>query len=98
MSSTTAAVARHYDQLDPFYRDIWGEHVHHGLWRSPHDAPDRAVEQLIDHVASALELSQGDTVVDVGAGYGATARYLAPRYGVNVTGYTISAAQQDFAA
>ena len=97
MSSTTAAVARHYDELDSFYREIWGEHVHHGLWRSPRDTPERAVEQLIDHVAAALGLSAGDEVVDVGAGYGGTARYLASRCGVRVTGYTVSAAQYGFA-
>ncbi len=26
------AIADHYDALDPFYRSVWGEHVHHGLW------------------------------------------------------------------
>ena len=26
-----ADIASHYDELDRFYRDIWGEHVHHGL-------------------------------------------------------------------
>jgi tocopherol O-methyltransferase len=96
--TATAGVARHYDELDPFYREIWGEHLHHGLWRSPRDTPERAVEQLIDHVAAALVLSEGDTVIDVGAGYGATARYLASRYCVNVTGFTISAAQHAYAA
>jgi tocopherol O-methyltransferase len=30
---TAESVARHYDTLDRFYREIWGEHVHHGLWR-----------------------------------------------------------------
>src|SRR5688500_7725086 len=29
-----ADVALHYDQLDAVYRQIWGEHVHHGLWQS----------------------------------------------------------------
>ena len=94
---TTAAVARHYDELDPFYRDVWGEHVHHGLWRSPSDTPERAAEQLIDHVAGALGLRAGMEVVDVGAGYGGTARFLATRYGVRVTGCTVSAAQHDYA-
>jgi tocopherol O-methyltransferase len=96
--TATAAVARHYDELDPFYRDVWGEHVHHGLWRSPRDTPERAVEQLIDRVAGALALRAGEEIVDVGAGYGGTARYLATRYGTRVTGYTVSAAQHAYAA
>ena len=92
-----AAVARHYDELDPIYREIWGEHVHHGLWRSGHETRERAVEQLIDRVAAQLDLCIGDEVVDVGAGYGATARYLAARYGTRVTGYTVSPMQYAFA-
>jgi tocopherol O-methyltransferase len=27
-------VAGHYDELDHVYREVWGEHVHHGLWRT----------------------------------------------------------------
>jgi tocopherol O-methyltransferase len=23
---TSAAVAQHYDDLDPFYRELWGDH------------------------------------------------------------------------
>jgi tocopherol O-methyltransferase len=86
-------VARHYDELDPFYRDIWGEHVHHGLWLSGDETPERAVEQLVEHVAGALALRADEAVIDVGAGYGGTARRLASLYGVHVTGLTVSAAQ-----
>ena len=32
-------VAVHYDTLDQFYREIWGEHVHHGYWRTGHEIP-----------------------------------------------------------
>ena len=37
---TTAAVAAHYDELDPFYREIWGEHVHHGYWATGRESPE----------------------------------------------------------
>src|SRR5205085_1479125 len=42
-SLTGEAVARHYDELDHFYRNIWGEHVHHGLWRRGDESPEIAV-------------------------------------------------------
>ena len=29
---TIDGAASHYDDLDQFYREIWGEHVHHGVW------------------------------------------------------------------
>ena len=51
-TQTSAAVAEHYDELDPFYREIWGEHVHHGLWTTGRETPDQAVEALIAHLAA----------------------------------------------
>lgn len=90
-------VARHYDELDAFYRDIWGEHVHHGLWITGQEPVDVAVRQLMDHVAAHARLQPGQTVCDVGCGYGGTARYLSRRYGAHVTGLTLSPAQYAYA-
>jgi tocopherol O-methyltransferase len=91
------AVAAHYDDLDRFYRELWGEHVHHGLWRSGRESPEVAVEQLIARVAERAEIVRGDRVCDVGCGYGGTARVLVREYGALVTGVTISAAQHAYA-
>ena len=90
---TSAAVAQHYDDLDPFYRELWGDHVHHGLWITGLENPAQAVENLIACVARCLELDPGQHVCDVGCGYGATAQWLAEHHGVRVTGLTISAIQ-----
>lgn len=94
---TAEAVARHYDTLDRFYREIWGEHVHHGLWRTGRESAAFAVETLVALVAERLELGPGNDVCDVGCGYGATARLLADRYACNVTGLTLSSAQLAYA-
>src|SRR5258705_9713571 len=90
---TSAAVAQHYDDLDPFYRELWGYHVHHGLWTTGLENPAQAVENLIACLARRLELDPGQHVCDVGCGYGATAQWLAEHHGVHVTGLTISAVQ-----
>jgi tocopherol O-methyltransferase len=90
---TSAAVAEHYDELDPFYREVWGEHVHHGLWVTGQETADEAVEALVAHLASRLALQPGQHVCDVGCGYGATAEWLARQHGVHVTGVTLSSAQ-----
>ena len=92
-AQSSAAVAEHYDELDPFYREIWGEHVHHGLWWTGRETPDEAVEVLIAHLAATLALRPGQHVCDIGCGYGATAEWLAEHHGVHVTGVTLSAAQ-----
>ena len=93
-----ADVAGHYDELDPVYRAVWGEHVHHGLWRSGRESPAEAVEALADLVGERLAPAPGDALVDIGCGYGATAQRFAERLGVAVTGLTLSRAQHAIAS
>ncbi len=90
-----ADVADHYDELDPVYRALWGEHVHHGLWRTDRETAEEAVTALSDHVALTLGLSRRNPtrLVDIGCGYGATARRFAAKHGASVTGYTLSREQ-----
>lgn len=97
-SIAASDVADHYDELDVFYREVWGEHVHHGLWRTGRESDVEAAEQLVTHAADAIGLQRGERVVDIGAGYGATARLLAHRYAADVTAFTVSRAQFDFAS
>jgi tocopherol O-methyltransferase len=86
-------VARHYDELDPFYRAVWGEHVHHGLFETGRESVADATEALVELVADRAGVRPGDRVVDAGCGYGGTARWLAENRGAHVTGLTLSAAQ-----
>jgi len=92
---TTAAVAAHYDQLDRFYREIWGDHVHHGYWATGEESVAQAVEALVDLLADRLDLAPGQKLCDIGCGYGATAQYLANRHNLHVTGMTVSGAQAE---
>ncbi len=86
-------VTRHYDELDPFYRDIWGEHLHHGLWRGEGDSVQQATRRLVRLVGDRAKIRGGHRVCDVGSGYGAPARFLARRYGCTVVGITLSPKQ-----
>ena len=88
-----ADVAQHYDELDAFYRQIWGENVHHGLWRSGHETLEVARQQLEAFVADEAALTPGERVCDIGCGYGVTARMLAEERRAQVTAITISPAQ-----
>jgi tocopherol O-methyltransferase len=94
---TNDAIASHYNDLDSFYRDTWGEHVHHGLWHRGNEPPEVAVKQLVELVVQYAELKRGDSVCDIGCGYGATAHMLVSDLGANVTGLTLSSAQVEFA-
>ncbi|HWN67793.1 MAG TPA: class I SAM-dependent methyltransferase, partial [Haliangium sp.] len=91
------SVAHHYDSLSDFYLEVWGEHVHHGLWLDGRESPDQAVLRLIEVVAEEARIGAGTRVCDVGCGYGGTARELVHRHGARVTALTISPAQLAFA-
>jgi tocopherol O-methyltransferase len=95
--SAHGAVARHYDRLDRLYRQLWGEHIHHGLWPDPAAPPEVAVRHLVRRVAADAGIGPGTAVCDIGCGYGAPARLWAAEYGASVTGYTVSAAQHAYA-
>jgi tocopherol O-methyltransferase len=94
---TTAAVAAHYDDLDAFYREVWGDHVHHGYWVTGRETPAEAAEALVSLLAARLDLRPGLALLDIGCGYGETARRLAADWDVDVTGFTVSAAQAAYA-
>ena len=82
----------HYDELDVAYRRIWGEHVHHGYWRTGRETPAEAAEALTALVGERLGIEPGQKLVDIGCGYGGTAAHFA-RVGAAVTGFTLSPAQ-----
>ncbi|NNE47476.1 MAG: methyltransferase domain-containing protein [Rhodothermales bacterium] len=90
-------VGRHYDALDEFYREVWGDHVHHGLWLSGDESNDVAVRNLVSYATRHTTLPPGTTVCDVGCGYGAVANLLAGEHGAVVTGLTVSERQYDYA-
>lgn len=92
-SVVSSAVRAHYDGLDHWYREIWGEHLHHGLWEGRSDVPEVATIRLVRRVAELAEIGTGARVVDVGCGYGATARLLAHERGADVLGLTLSEPQ-----
>lgn len=90
-------VADHYDELDSFYRELWGEHVHHGLWVRGTKSPESAVCRLGTWIRDWGGIEVGTSVCDVGCGYGALARQLVQEAGANVTAITLSRVQYEYA-
>lgn len=96
-SPAVSDVAEHYDEIDPFYRRFWGEHLHHGLWVDGREDQEEAVEKLLGRALDGFEIGSADRVCDIGCGYGATARHLRGRFGCEVVGYTVSPSQHRWA-
>ena len=90
-------VAAHDDELDPFYRAIWGHHIHHGYWITGKESAEQAVLNLTHLVAQQAGMDTGVRVCDFGCGYGASAMIFARTYGAQVVGITVAKSQYEFA-
>ena len=79
-------VARDYynsGDADNFYAEIWGgEDIHIGIYESGDEPIRDASRRTVERMASRLEgLGPESRVLDIGAGYGGPARFLAESYG-----------------
>jgi tocopherol O-methyltransferase len=90
-------VLDHYNRVSPYYRALWGEHIHHGYWIRGDESKDTAQVQLIEHLAGAANLQPRSRILDVGCGFGGSSIYLARKYSVQATGITISPLQVEMA-
>ncbi len=88
-----SAVAKYYDKLDEKFAGAREVHVHHGLWFRGDESRAAAKDNLALWVGQKLGLREGLKCIDLGSGYGATARLLAIVHGVSVDAITISEAQ-----
>jgi sarcosine/dimethylglycine N-methyltransferase len=89
----------YYDSSDAnnFYFKVWGgEDIHVGLYKSDSepifDASQRTVEAMLEKLPT---LDKSTKVLDVGAGFGGSARYMAKRFGCPVECLNLSKAQND---
>ncbi len=88
------SIRNHYDLATPFYRLLWGPHIHHGLWEHGDATPDQAQLRLTERLVHEVRLAPGNRVLDVGCGMGGSSILLAKRLGCHVTGLTLSPLQR----
>jgi tocopherol O-methyltransferase len=93
----TIKVVQHYDVLSPYYRSLWGEHMHHGYWIQGAESREEAQIQLIEHLARSAEIQRGARILDIGCGIGGSSFFLAKNYGASVTGISTSPVQIEMA-
>ncbi len=89
---------RHYDIGNDLYRHMLGSHMIYscGYWRKARNLDDAQRDKL-DLSCRKLHLEPGQKVLDIGCGWGGTARYMAQNFGVEVLGITVSTAQAELA-
>ena len=91
IASVVSITQAYYDgPADEIYRTVWGDNLHLGVPRSEESSHPEAMEHTNEIMAAAAPLGSGVRVLDLGCGYGSTARYLATNFGCEVTGINIS--------
>lgn len=93
IDSLVTVTKAYYDgPADQIYRTIWGDNIHLGIPRDGQVAYDHidAMEHTNEIMAGFIKLTPESTVLDLGCGYGSSARYLALNYKCHVTGTNIS--------
>ena len=86
-------VRDHYDRGDDFYGWFLGERMIYTSGVISDITREETLEELQDNklrvVCEKIGLKQGDTMLDLGCGWGTLAAYASSQYGANVTGITL---------
>ncbi|RCW44413.1 glycine/sarcosine N-methyltransferase [Halopolyspora algeriensis] len=92
--SNAVHTARDYynsEDADNFYYHVWGGNdIHVGLYQTPDEDIDAASRRTVERMASKVEITPETRILDIGAGYGGAARYLARTYGCKVACLNLS--------
>ena len=92
------AMAEEYYDSTPaveFYKNVWGgEDIHIGLYRTNDEDIGEASQRTVVNMAQRLSPMETDTkVIDLGSGFGGTARFLASNFGCQITCVNVSETQ-----
>lgn len=88
----------HYNLSNQFYQKMLGPYMQYSCayWKTA-TSLDEAQRDKLELICRKLQLKPGDTLLDIGCGWGGLAKYAAQNFGCKVTGLTISSEQAKFA-
>lgn len=89
---------KHYDIGNDLYLNMLDRQMQYtcGYWEDTNSL-DNAQEAKLAMICKKLKLEPGMEIIEFGCGFGGFARYAAQKYGVSVTGFTVSKEQAEFA-
>ncbi|WP_435237732.1 class I SAM-dependent methyltransferase [Psychromonas sp. PT13] len=92
-------ILAHYDLGNEMYKTFLDKEMMYSsaIYPDKNASLDQAQLHKLDLICQRLELKPGETLLEIGTGWGALAIYAAQHYGVKVTTTTISDAQLDYA-
>lgn len=89
---------QHYDKGNDLFEAMLDKRMIYscGYWKNA-DSLEAAQEAKLDLVCKKLDIRPGMRVLDIGCGWGGTARYIAEKYQAEVVGVTVSEEQAELA-
>jgi cyclopropane-fatty-acyl-phospholipid synthase len=92
-------VAAHYDVGNEFFASWLDAEMLYtcAYFQTPDDSLEEAQAQKMELICRKLRLQPGETVVEVGCGWGGLALYMARHFGVRVKAFNISRQQIEYA-
>ncbi|TFW10606.1 class I SAM-dependent methyltransferase [Oxalobacteraceae bacterium OM1] len=93
------AISYHYDVSNDFYRTWLDENMVYSCAYFENGDEDLGTAQLkkIDHILTKIQLRPGQTLLDIGCGWGALVLRAAQKYGARCVGITLSQKQYELA-
>jgi len=88
----------HYDIGNELYKKMLDKNMQYscGYWKNAKTL-DQAQENKLKLICEKLKLKKGETLLDIGCGWGTLLRYAAKNYGIKGVGITVSEEQAKFA-
>ena len=88
----------HYDIGNDLYSEMLDKNMQYSCayWKNA-DNLDKAQEDKMDLICRKLQLKEGETLLDIGCGWGGLLKYAAKNYGISGVGITVSKEQAAFA-
>ncbi len=92
-------ISRHYDLGNRFYALFLDETMTYSCayFKNDGDTLKHAQQNKYDHIARKLMLKPGETLLDIGCGWGGMLIYAAANYGIKGVGNTLSRSQYEYA-
>jgi cyclopropane-fatty-acyl-phospholipid synthase len=97
ISKSKENISFHYDLGNDFYKLWLGDSMNYtcAYFKSEQDSLEQAQKNKIDYIFKKLNLKEGDTLLDIGCGWGELIITAAKEYKVKALGVTLSSEQRN---
>ncbi len=91
-------VRTHYDNKNDLFNWFLGPRMVYttGFYKNGQEALEEAQDNKMDLIAQKLQFKPGESLLDIGCGWGTFVMHAAKHYGLDATGFTIAQAGADW--